>query len=123
VRASSTGARVAIGKVRNDASRDIRVTTPQVKVVDADGRRIRSTAVFASAFVRSKYPHNAISQAQPSEYPEAEQKRVGYLAVLGSGEETALTVSWTEPRGRRAAKRIVLGPGSLPIPDAVSAVR
>jgi hypothetical protein len=123
VRASSTGARVLIGKVKNDSSGELRLRVPQVRVVDRDGRRIDSTAIFASAYVRSIYPHNAIVRARPTEYPEAEQKRVGYLAVLGPGKETPLTVSWRERRGERKATRIVLGSASLTVPAAVSSAR
>jgi hypothetical protein len=116
VRASETGARVVIGKVRNDSSGELRITTPKLAVVDARGRRIKSSAVFVSTFVRSTYPHNRGQASGPANYPEAEQRRVGYLAVLEAGESTPLTVSWRErPRGP-AAKRIEYGGGSLAIP-------
>jgi hypothetical protein len=120
VRTSSTGAHVLIGKVRNNSSNELRITVPQVKVVDAGGRGIASSVIFRSSYVRSIYPHNAIARAQPSEYPEAEQRRVGYLAVLGSGDDSPLTVSWRERRSGPKASRIVLGPGSLPVPNATS---
>jgi hypothetical protein len=119
VRASGTGARVVIGKVKNESSRELRITGPELAVVDARGRRIKSSAVFVSTFVRSTYPHNRGQASGPANYPEAEQRRVGYLAVLDAGESTPLTVSWRErPRGP-AAKRIVYGAGSLAIPAAI----
>jgi hypothetical protein len=122
VRASSTGAHVLIGKVKNDSSAELRIRVPQVKVVDPRGRRIASTAVFSSTFVRSLYPHNGVARPNPDQYPEPEQERVGYLAVLGSGEDAPLTVSWRQrPKGRNA-ERIVLGSVSLPVPAAVSNV-
>jgi hypothetical protein len=116
VRASETGARVVIGKVRNDSSGELRITAPKLAVVDARGRRIKSSAVFVSTFVRSTYPHNRGQASGPANYPEAEQRRVGYLAVLDAGESTPLTVSWRERAGGRSAKRIVYGAGSLAIP-------
>ena len=123
MRASSTGAHVLIGKVKNQAGASVRIRVPEVKAVDARGRPIASAAIFRSAYVRSLYPHNAIARANARDYPEAEQERVGYLAVLASGEQTPITVSWRQrPRGRRAA-RILVGSVSLPIPRAVSEVR
>jgi hypothetical protein len=120
VRASPSGARVVTGKVRNDSSSELRITAPKLRVVDANGHRIKSSAVFVSTYVRSIYPHNGITPARPSDYPEAEQKRVGYLTVLGAGKSTPLTVSWHEPRGRAAARRIVYGATSLAIPASVA---
>jgi hypothetical protein len=123
VRASSTGAHVLIGKVKNDSSGELRISVSQVRVVDPNGRRIASTAVFSSTYVRSLYPHNGVARPSPSQYPEAEQRRVGYLAVLGSGDEAPLTISWRQRRGGRKAKRVVLGTASLPIPAGVTDVR
>jgi hypothetical protein len=115
VRSSTTGARVLIGKVRNESSRELRVEAPQVRLVDGHGRRVRATAVFASSFVRSIYPHNGVQPAEPQGYPEAERRRVGFLAVIESGKTAPLTVSWLERRGREA-RRIVLGRSTLPVP-------
>jgi hypothetical protein len=117
MRTSPSGARVLIGELENKSSGKLRIAVPQVRVVDGRGRRIRSTAVFSSSFTRSLYPHNAVARARPAEYPEPEQERVGYLAALDEGEAAPLTVSWREPRTRRA-KRILLGPASLPVPAA-----
>jgi hypothetical protein len=123
VRASSTGAHVLIGKVKNDSSGELRIRVPEVKVIDADGRRIASTAVFSSTYVRSLYPHNGVARPNPSQYPAAEQRRVGYLAVLGSGDDSPLTVSWRQRRAGRKAERVVLGAASLPLPAGVANVR
>jgi hypothetical protein len=120
VRASPSGARVVTGKVKNDSSSELRITAPKLRVVDANGRRIKSSAVFVSTYVRSIYPHNGITPSRPSDYPEAEQRRVGFLTVLGAGKSTPLTVSWQELRGRPAAKRIVFGATSLAIPASVA---
>jgi hypothetical protein len=88
--------------------------TPQLRLLDARGRRIRSTAVFSSTYVRSIYPHNGIGPTGPAGYPEAEQKRVGYLTVLASGASAPLTLSWRNLRGRPAV-RLDYGKGSLPV--------
>jgi hypothetical protein len=123
VRESSTGAHVLIGKVRNNSKTTVRIKVPQVKVFDARGRRIGSAAVFSSTYVRSNYPHSGVARPAPGQYPEAEQERVGYLAVLGPGERAPITVSWRQRPRERRANRIVLGTASLQVPGAVSKVR
>ena len=119
VRSSPTGARVLIGTVKNDSGRELRITARQVRVIDGQGRPVRSTALFASGYVRSNYPHNRGPQSEAASYPEREQERVGYLAVLGDGESKPLTISWRERPGGRTAKRVVHGEAFLPIPAAV----
>jgi hypothetical protein len=120
VRSSTTGARILIGKVKNESSRELRITVRQLAVVDGRGRRLKSTAVFVSSFVRSNYPHNMARRSDPAEYPEPEQRRVGYLAVLDAGETTPLTVSWNERPRQPRAERIVYGATSLAIPPQVT---
>jgi hypothetical protein len=120
VRSSTTGARVLIGKVRNESSRKLRITARQVTVADGRGRTLESSAVFISTFVRSNYPHNMARGSDPADYPEAEQRRVGFLAVLDAGESTPLTVSWNERPREASAKRIVYGPASLTIPPRIT---
>jgi hypothetical protein len=117
VRASSTGARVLIGKVKNQSSSELRLTSAQLRLVDRRGHAIPSAAVFSSTYVRSIYPHNGIGPTGPAEYPEAEQRRVGYLLVLEAGKSAPLTVSWRERRAQAAA-RIDYGKGSLPVAGA-----
>jgi hypothetical protein len=113
---SPSGARVLIGTAKNDSSKVVYVRTPEVGVGDQAGRRIRSSVAFVSGFVRSNYPRNGPLPRRPSRYPQKEQERIGYLAVLDPGETMPLTVSWQEPPGRRTATRIVYKNASLPIP-------
>jgi hypothetical protein len=118
LRASPTGARIVTGALENHSSSELRVAVPEVKLLDARGRAIKSTAVFAAGFVRSMFPHNGVVPTSPAKYPEAEQRRVGYLSVLGPGKTTPLTVSWLERPGRPPARRILVGSASLPVPGA-----
>jgi hypothetical protein len=119
--ASPTGARVLIGKVENRSGEELWIRVPEVKVIDQGGRRILSTAVFVSSFVRSAYPHNAGPRSDPSHYPLREQIRVGFLVRIKPGKTFPLTVSWRDPRGERNAARIVLPTGSLPLPATTAA--
>jgi hypothetical protein len=117
LRVSPSGARVVIGTVRNGSSRELRIKSPEVTAVDGQGRRIKSSAGFVSTFVRSLYPQNGRPGDTRDEFPEAEQRRIGYLAVMAPGESVPLTVSWNEPSGRTAT-RIRIGQRYLPVPTS-----
>jgi hypothetical protein len=114
---------VVIGTVKNESGQELSIRAPDVKLVDQDGRRIRSMAVFVSSFVRSNYPHNAGQRSDPSHYPLREQRRVGFLAEIKPGKTVPLTVSWRDPRGSRTAARIVYPGGSLPVPAVTAPAR
>jgi hypothetical protein len=107
---------VLVGKVKNDSGGTLTIRVPEVTVLDRGGRRIKASATFSSAYVRSNYPHNAGARSEPSHYPLAEQKRVGYLVQLGSGKTVPLTVSWREARAGSAAGRVAIRKWSLAIP-------
>jgi hypothetical protein len=120
LRTSPTGAHVLIGTVTNPSSHKLMLRATQLEVVDRRGRRMKASAVFSSTYVRSIYPHNGIGPTGPAQYPEAEQRRVGYLLVLEAGKTAPLTVSWKQrPRGPAAA-RIDYGSGSLPVTGAAT---
>jgi hypothetical protein len=115
---SETGARVLIGKVKNQSlgSEKFKIKARALKLVDQQGRPIKASVVFASSYVRSLYPQNGRPGGVRSEFPEAEQQRIGDLAVLRSGETTPLTVSWNEPSASHRPARVVYRGGSLPVP-------
>jgi len=113
----TTRARVLIGTVKNTSLGRVRIRSSALTLVDQDGRRMKASVGFVSTFVRSLYPQSGRPGARRSEFPEAERRRIGDLAVLRSGETSPLTVSWNEPPGRRDATRIDYGRGSLEIPD------
>jgi hypothetical protein len=117
LRISPEGARVLIGTVHNGFTRTLRIRAPSVRVVDQRGRRMKASVAFVSSFVRSTLPQNGRPGSRRSEFPETEQRRIGYLAMLYPGNTLPLTVSWNEPRGRRA-ERILTPAGGLPIPSA-----
>jgi hypothetical protein len=75
---------------------------------------MKTSVVFSSTFVKSNFPHNRGPGSGPSSYPESEQRRVGYLAVIEPGGTVPVTISWREPAGRVAA-RVDYGRGSLPL--------
>jgi hypothetical protein len=113
----TTGARVLIGRVKNESVRDqFKIRAQDLKLLDQEGQPIRASVVFVSSFVRSIYPQSGRPGARRSDFPEAEQRRIGALAVLRSGESVPLTVSWSELRGPRIAARIDTGHGDLSVP-------
>jgi hypothetical protein len=118
LRVSPSGARVLIGEVRNQSlgREKSKLKATELKVVDRRGRRVQASIGFISTFVRSLYPQNGRPGMSRDEFPEAEQRRIGYLAVLRSGEATPLTVSWRQSPGDPVASRIVYPAGSLAIP-------
>jgi hypothetical protein len=119
VRASqTTTARVLIGTVENHSGGDLRIRADALRVVDQNGRAIRSTRGFRSSFVRSLYPQNGRPGGRRSQFPLAEQERLGLLVMLGADEESPISVSWYEPPGSRTAARILYPGGSLRIPEA-----
>lgn len=105
-----------VGTVKNASGSELRIKSSNVTAVDQRGKRIRSSVAFVSSFVRSVYPQNGRPGGRRSEFPEAEQRRIGFLAVLGPDDSSPLTVSWNEPPGPRAAAQIDTGHGSLPVP-------
>jgi hypothetical protein len=120
LRVSPEGARVLIGTVKNKGFGKLKVKAQDLRLVDRHGRPIQASIGFVSSFVRSLYPQNGRPGSRPSEYPEAEQRRIGYLAVLRSGESAPLTVSWRKPPRARSATRIVYRTASLPVPPVAN---
>jgi hypothetical protein len=84
-----------------------------IKLLDADGRRIDGVATFIAGYAHSLYPADLKPKGS---YPEAEQLRIGLLAKLKAGQSSPLTVSWHDPPGPRTAVRIDYGSGTLPLP-------
>ena len=82
---------VLSGEVRNDGLRTVTLTAAAVRVLDANGRRLRVAARFLEAFA----PGGA-----------------GRSVTLAPGRTTPLTVAWRGPR----ARLIVIGAMTLDIP-------
>ncbi len=106
--------RVVVGRVRNEALRAVTLDVDGVRIVDARGRALPSTARFAQTFVRGRFP-----PGQPDIDPRGsptERTRLGQRVRLRPNETAPLTLSWRVPAGRAAPVRVDLGPVSLPLP-------
>jgi hypothetical protein len=84
-----------------------------IKLLDADGRRIAGVATFIAGYAHSLYPADLKPKGS---YPEVEQLRIGLLAKLKAGQSAPLTVSWHDPPGPRTPVRIDYGSGTLALP-------
>jgi hypothetical protein len=104
--------RVLSARLKNDSLRSIRLSVDDLRLEDANGRTVDSTAVFLDSFVHGLYPPTR----QPTQVPESELRRTGRLAVLEPGASVPLTVAWRRGVAAGAPVRLDYGPGSLPLP-------
>jgi hypothetical protein len=104
------GDRIATGKVRNDSDEELRLEAADAKVVDAGGRPLRATVIFAAGVTHSLYP----PRDAPRETPRKQQERLGFAATIAPGGSAPVTVAWHAADG--VAARVELGPGSLELP-------
>jgi hypothetical protein len=106
--------RIVRGVIENQSlKRKATLKATDIKLLDADGRRIDGVATFIAGYAHSLYP----ADLKPNGvYPESEQLRLGMLVKLKAGQSAPLTVSWHDPPGPRTAVRIDYGAGTLPLP-------
>jgi hypothetical protein len=104
--------RVLSARLKNDSLRSIRLSVDDLRLEDANGRTVDSTAVFLESFVHGLYPPTR----QPAQVPESELRRTGRLAVLEPGASVPLTVAWRRGVAAGAPVRLDYGRGSLPLP-------
>jgi hypothetical protein len=104
--------RVLSARLRNDSLRSIRLSVDDVRLEDADGQTIDSTAVFLDSFVHGLYPPTR----EPAQISESELRRTGRLAVLRPGASVPLTMAWRRGAGVGAPARLDYGSGSLQLP-------
>ena len=104
--------RVLSARLRNDSLRSIRLRVDDLRLEDANGRTVDSTAVFLDSFVHGLYPPTR----QPAQVSESELRRTGRLAVLAPGDSVPLTMAWRREGGVDAPVRLDYGRGYLPVP-------
>lgn len=106
--------RVLQGVIRNDTLRPIEVLAADVRVLDADGDRIKAEVLFAAGLSKPLYPVD-----RPGEIAEYDFKRLGRKLSLKPGEQVPLTVAWRAPD---QPVQIGYGAGTIEIgtPDTVT---
>ena len=104
--------RVLAGKLRNESLRDVDLVAADVRLLDAEGRPVRSTARFLAA-----YTHGLYAPAQRPDTPNPnEQKQLGEIVTIKSRQVVPVTLSWRVPAGAERPVTADLGPASLALP-------
>jgi hypothetical protein len=106
------GDRIATGRLRNSSAEELRLEAADARLVDASGKGLRATVIFAAGVTHSLYP----PRDAPRETPRKQQERLGFAATIAPGASVPVTVAWHASDG--VATRIELGPGSLELPAA-----
>ena len=103
--------RIVTGRVRNTSLRPVDIETERIRIVDAEGHALRSTARFLEGFVHGLYP--ASMHVRGSKF---ERTRLGKMATIKPGQDLPLTLSWRVPRGGSQPVEVRFGGGSLTLP-------
>ena len=103
--------RILTGHVRNASLRAVDLESERVQILDAGGRRLRATALFAQHFSHGLYPWSMHVKGSKSE-----RRRIGKIATIKPGQAVPLTVSWRVPRGGSQPVEVRFDGGSLSLP-------
>jgi len=106
--AGSTGDHLLFARVVNRSGRTLRLRASEVRVLDAGGHALDTTAAFADGFVPGVTMRGYDAEVYGSDAPAA----AGRVVVVRAGQAVPLTVSFTARRGERAAA-VDLGPDRL----------
>jgi len=105
---------IVVGRIRNASSDTVRVQATALRVRDARGSALESSAGFTSS-----YAHGLFGAFQrPSAMPIREQVRLGRIVILDPGATSPLFAAWRLLPGSREPVRIDYGSGTLPVPTA-----
>jgi hypothetical protein len=112
--------RVVIARVRNTGSTTLHLVAAKLKVRDAGGRVLKTTAAFSTTFAHGLY--GALQQPAGGP-PVAELQRLGKVIYLSAGASTPFYAAWRLTPGTREPVRIDYGAGSLAVPPATATSR
>lgn len=107
--------RTITGEVLNDTLRKVRVRAKKMVVVDADGRRFTTAALFLQGYSHALYPP---LQRPPGADDSTQARLAGEYADLGPRQSSPLTVSWRTTPEMKPPLRLEYDGGSLPIDGA-----
>lgn len=103
--------RILTGRVRNTSLRPVDLSVDRIEIVDARGRRLRSTARFLQAFAHGLYPPSM--QVKGGKF---ERTRLGQIATIKPGQDLPLTLSWRLASSTAQPLEVRFGGGSLALP-------
>ncbi len=101
--------RILQARLRNTSLRPVDLAVGDVRVLDAEGEALKSSARFLQAFAHGLYPPDERDESQIGDF---EKRRLGEIVTLRPGQSVPVTLSW---RGG-PAERIDLGVAGLPLP-------
>ena len=81
--------RILTGSIRNASLRAVDLESERVQILDAAGRRLQATALFAQHFSHGLYPWSM--HVKGSKF---ERRRTGKIATIKPGQAVPLTLSW-----------------------------
>ena len=103
--------RILTGQLRNASLHSVDLDTERVRILDAKGRELRSTARFAQVFSHGLYPWSWHVKGSKSE-----RARVGKIVTIKPGQAAPLTLSWRVPAGGAEPVEVRFDAGSLTLP-------
>ena len=106
---------VMSAKVRNVSREPMTVDTLDIRVLDAEGKELKSTARFLAAYMHGRYSWSMRGD-DPRDLGADERERMGEIAVLKPGEEAPFTASWRVPQGGKQPVRIDFGKTTVRLP-------
>jgi len=108
------GDRVIVGTVRNASRHRLRLSSADVRVLDAGGRRVPAYARFTATYSHGLYG----AYPRVARQPESERRRLGFEIALETGQTAPLFVAFRPGARREGPLAIVydrLGE-TLPVP-------
>ena len=106
--------RVLTAKVRNTSLEEVTLDVLDIRVLDAEGRELQSTARFLAAFAHGLYPWSR-RKGDPRDLGSEERTRIGEMATLEPDQVVPLTLSWRVAPGGAQPVRVDLGSATLPL--------
>jgi len=83
--------RILRAELRNESLRPIDVDVARVRVLDAEGRALKSSASFLLAYAHGLYPPD---ERDPAKTGKDVKRLLGELATFTPGEARTVTISW-----------------------------
>jgi hypothetical protein len=106
--------RILTGRLANESLRPVNLDAEGVKVLDIDGRALRSTVRFASAFAHGLFSAESINlYGKPG---DGERRRLGEIATVNPRESVPVTLSWRVPPGRTEPVAVNFGGSRVALP-------
>ena len=108
--------RILYGQVETASVRTFDLDVKDARVLDADGKELKSSVIFLAAFAHGLFP----ASQRPEVIGEPERRRLGEIAALKPGRAMPLTVSWRVPKGAKPPVRVEFGSVTLPLPASAA---